>query len=678
MSRFGQRSLRHRWLQRLKEWGAQFLPADPGQRHALKVRIFRILALANIILGLYYFSFRYTSSLNVAALWIAVPLLLAETYSFIDTLLFIFMMWRPKLRSSPAPPPDLAVDVFITTYSEPVALVRETAVAALNIRYPHNTYVLDDGDRPAMRAVCQEIGCGYITRTAAWEGKPRHAKAGNVNNALFYLMEQQKAGDFILVLDADQIPAPHILQQTLGYFNDPRVAFVQTPQWFYNVPPGDPFGSQAPLFYGPIQQGKDGWNAAFFCGSNAVLRREALMQLGLLTYVLDTEQKLKEMLNQVPLEIAGGRQHLPPRFRHAATKIAHAAETAVGALRQEQPLAFVLETFNAAVRTVRRELVAADLSQIASDLATVAALAPETEGKDKVVYETIGQGLLALTDELAEVAAPPVELLGLGQEDMHLLQMDIGEALDVQPLATFSITEDMATAMRLHAIGWKSVFHPEILAKGLAPEDLGSALGQRLRWAAGTIQVLLRDNPLLKAGLSWPQRLQYFTTMYSYFSGFAGLVYLVAPLIYLFFGISPVVSYAGDFLWRIIPYLLLNKIMFRFVAWDIEVLRGEQYNLALFPLWIKAVTTVLSGEKLQFNVTSKTRRSGIYLHLVIPQLVITILLVLGCLYALFALLVGWRTDLVGVLVNVFWAGYDIFLLSVILQAAVYRAPENPS
>src|SRR4029453_3529912 len=88
-----------------------------------------------------------------------------------------------------------------------------------------------------------------------------------------------------LILDADQIPSPEILHRTLGYFSDPKVAFVQTPQWFYNVPPGDPFGSQAPLFYGPILQGKDGWNAAFFCGSNAVLRREALMQVGITPHV---------------------------------------------------------------------------------------------------------------------------------------------------------------------------------------------------------------------------------------------------------------------------------------------------------------------------------------------------------------------------------------------------------
>jgi cellulose synthase (UDP-forming) len=74
----------------------------------------------------------------------------------------------------------------------------------------------------------------------------------------------------------------------------------------------------------------------------------------------------------------------------------------------------------------------------------------------------------------------------------------------VQALATISITEDMATAMRLHSLGWKSVFYPEVLAYGLAPEDLGTSLKQRLRWAQGTVQVFVRENPLFKKGLSLP------------------------------------------------------------------------------------------------------------------------------------------------------------------------------
>ncbi len=711
---------RKRWQVRLEEWADRFVPPDPEIRHQLKVRVFRVIALADIALALYYFAFRYTRSINVNALWFAIPLLIAETYSFIDTLLFIFMLWKPPLRKTPPPLPGRTVDVFITTYNEPVELVRITVEAALRIRYPHHTYVLDDGNRPELRAVCEEIGCGYITRGPEWEGRPRHAKAGNVNNALMHT-----SGEFILILDADQVPAPNILHRTLGYFRDPEVAFVQTPQFFYNVPDGDPFGSQAPLFYGPIQQGKDGWNAAFFCGSNAVLRREALMQLGVMRYVLSLERRVTRALSRVPLEVAIRRSKLPARYRQAARRVSEAARQAIEDLRQRQKtLDEVVAAFNQVVEEVQRSLVAEDLRQIAADLAEIEAyerqrVDQDIESKLGVPRETVEQvlgnvydawdaltellapenptlaetmsirpvssarqaieaGLMQVADDLAEIAAPPVDLIGLDDEVMDAIRMEDGEALEVQPLVTYSITEDMATAMQLHALGWKSVFHPEILAYGLAPEDLGSALGQRLRWAAGTIQVMLRDFPLTKPGLSWPQRLMYFATMYSYFSGFVSLVYLISPIIYLFTGIPPVTSFAGEFLVRITPYLLLNKAMFQFAAWGMDTVRGEQYSLALFPLWIRAVVTVLGGAKLKFKVTPKTRRSGVFLNLVIPQLTIAVLLALGSLYALFSLAVGWRNDLVGVLINIGWAAYDIWMLSVILKAAVFRTTMDRS
>ena len=105
---------------------------------------------------------------------------------------------------------------------------------------------------------------------------PRHAKAGNLNNALL-----ATDGEFLLILDADQMPEPAILDRTLGYFPTRRSRSCRRRSGSSTCPTHDPLGSQAPLFYGPIQQGKDGWNAAFFCGSNAVLRREALMQLGI-------------------------------------------------------------------------------------------------------------------------------------------------------------------------------------------------------------------------------------------------------------------------------------------------------------------------------------------------------------------------------------------------------------
>ena len=651
------------------------LPTDPAIRHELKVRIFRVIATLNILLGLYYFIFRYTESVNMAALWFAIPLLLAETYSFIDTLLFIFMMWRPRYRTPVPAQPGAKVDVFIATYSEPIDIVRETAEAALKIHYPHQTYVLDDGNRPEMRAVCEEIGCGYITRGPEWENRPRHAKAGNVNNALMLT-----DGEFILILDADQIPAPQILDETLGYLQeDPKVAFVQTPQYFYNVPEGDPFGSQAPLFYGPIQQGKDGWNAAFFCGSNAILRREALFHLGLVTYVTQTQKRVSTVLNQFPIDVHGTTLHRT--HQAAASRIAVAAEKAVDAIREGAAVVAVLDEFNRVVRQSQRDIVTDDLKDIAELLAEIEALEPASIGearKDEtshaitLVRAAMQENLANIADTLTDVIAPSPDSLGLSPELMQILSLETEEALDVNPLVTFSITEDMATAMQFHALGWRSVYHNRILAEGLAPDDLGSVLGQRLRWGAGTIQVMLRDNPLTKTGLSWPQRLQYFTTMFSYFSGFASLIYLVAPIIYLLTGIAPVTSYAGEFLIRIVPLLLVNKLLFAYVSWGIDTKRGEQYSLALFPLWIQAVLTVFSGRPLNFKVTPKTRQSGIFLNLVLPQLFIAVLLLISMIYASFALLLGWRSDTIGVLVNIFWGMYDLMLLSVIIRAAVYN------
>ncbi len=675
-----------KWLDRLlRPW----LPRDPRERFRLRVRVFRVLAVATLVLGMHYFVFRYTRTVNVAALWFALPLLLAETYSFIGTWLFVMTLWKPTRRTPPPPPQGAAVDVFITTYDEPLEIIEATARAAVNIRYPHRTYILDDGNRPEVRALAQRLGCGYITRGPEWEGKPRHAKAGNINNALM-----QTSGEFILFLDADQIPAPHILDRTLGYFRDPQVAFVQTPQFFYNVPEDDPFGSQAPLFYGPIQQGKDGWNAAFFCGTNAVFRREALMHLGVLRYVRLVEARVLAALGRVAMDLRLGRRPIPHRYRRYARRVAQAAETALAALRRREPLAQVLSRFNAAIEALRREIVLGDLRDIVRTLAEIEALdtarqpqrapvealaRPQWAGAHvagvQVVRDVrlaIEQGMTALAERLARFAPPPAQALGLDEETERLLALELGEALEVNPVDTLTVTEDMATSLQLHALGWKSVFHPEILAYGRAPEDLGSALKQRFRWAVGTLQVFLHYNPLTYPGLTWGQRLQYFMTIYSYFSGFATLVYLLSPVVYLLTGIPPVTSFTGEFLLRLAPYLAMNWLMFYVAAWGRRTLRGEQYNLALFPVWIQAALTVFGGRRVRFQVTPKTRREGVYLHLVWPQLTVLVLLVLSSLYAVLALALGWRHDTTGVLVNLAWAVYDVFMLHIIVRAALYR------
>ena len=192
----------------------------PGKQPGPLVKRFaiRLLVVLTVILGTNYLAWRWLDSLNWSAWWIAVPLVLAETYSLIDVGLFGLTVWRFRERKAPPPPPaDATVDVFITTYDEPLDLVMATALAARDISYPHSTWILDDGARPELGELAASHGLGYLTRTGDWADKPRHAKAGNLNNALM-----MTHGEFLLILDADQVPRPDILDKTLGYFNQRR------------------------------------------------------------------------------------------------------------------------------------------------------------------------------------------------------------------------------------------------------------------------------------------------------------------------------------------------------------------------------------------------------------------------------------------------------------------------
>jgi cellulose synthase (UDP-forming) len=646
-------------------------PGNSQSRLSKRTLWFRYLAEINLIFGAWYLYWRIFHSMDFQALWLSIPLLIAEIYSYFGGAMFTIGLWRPLERQTKSLPylnPPLAatewptVDVFITCYNEPPEMVEETARAALAIDYPTTklrVYILDDGNSLEMRTVAQKLcledlqsdtlkaeaqrikserlelrerlkqireltgdtqaaetfvatlperndpntsahflqvfsqvmtlthgghqnirerliaeeqeliaaikqkelefteitRCRYIARPKP-KGQPHYAKAGNINYALF---SGETTGQFVLTLDADHIPKPQFLQRVLPYFysynlstgnyDSNRIALVQTPQDFYNIPPGDPYGHRANLFYGPIQQGKDGLNSAFYTGTNAVLRREALVSVGL-KYFTQAVSKNKELLKDFTL--IGG-------------------------------------------------------------------------------------------------------------------------------MSSSSITEDMNTAMRLHGASWKSVYHHELLAEGLAPDDLASTLQQRLRWAQGTIQVLVQENPWTKPGLSFWQRLQYFQTMYSYFSGFATVVLIACPIIFFFTGITPIHTDGADFIIHFAPAFIINRLTFLMVTWGIparEVWRAEQYAIALFPLFIQAVLSVFTKRSIKFKVTPKERQSGIYLNLVMPQLIVCGLTILGILWFLIRWAMGTLTDVPLYVVNAGWSIYNLLLLSVVIRAAVWQPKEG--
>jgi cellulose synthase (UDP-forming) len=170
------------------------------------------------------------------------------------------------------------VDVMIPTYNEPTFILTRTIIGCQAIDYPYKTiYLLDDTHRSEVKALAEELGCQYMTRS-----DDRYAKAGNLNNAI-----TQTEGDLIAVFDADFVPTTNFLTRTLGFFQDPQVALVQTPQSFYNSDPiarnlglEDILTPEEEVFYRQIQLIRDGAGSVICSGTSFVVRRSALEAAG--------------------------------------------------------------------------------------------------------------------------------------------------------------------------------------------------------------------------------------------------------------------------------------------------------------------------------------------------------------------------------------------------------------
>ena len=247
-----------------------------------------IMVVMSILLSTRYMYFRLTQTLHFNSeieTILGMGLFLAEVYVWVMLLLsYLQTVWPLKREIVPLPD-DMTqwptVDVYIPTYNEPLDVVRDTVLAAQCIDYPSdkmNIYLLDDGKRREFAVFAADVGVGYITRN-----DNNHAKAGNLNHAM-----KLTQGELITVFDCDHVATRIFLQATVGGFlKDPKLALVQTPHYFYSPDPfernlsvGRNIPNEGSLFYGPIQQGNDNWNATFFCGSCAVIRRSALEEIG--------------------------------------------------------------------------------------------------------------------------------------------------------------------------------------------------------------------------------------------------------------------------------------------------------------------------------------------------------------------------------------------------------------
>ncbi|WP_134500353.1 glycosyltransferase family 2 protein [Microvirga pakistanensis] len=586
-------------------------PWTPLRYSPVHETIWQFLCTASLVFGAWYIGWRWIASINFDALWFAIPLLIAETGSFIGLALFTVNLWSAKSPVPGALPasirdctdgadmPDrpLSVDVFFATYSEDPELVRLGLRDAKALTYPHpinlQIHVLDDGKRPAMEAVAREEGVNYITRS-----DNVGFKAGNLRNAM-----TSTSGDFILICDADMRPFPTFLEETLGYFRDPKVAWVQTPQWFYDVPPGvplpaalgkwlgafgkgigqafervfgpvqigeDPFANDPQLFFDVILRRRNWANASFCCGAGSIHRREAVM-----------EAALRQWSDQV----------------------------AVAAGRNEK----------AARKLTGEEALSGSVS-------------------DAMRWQS------ALEEEF-------------------------------QPYK-FHVSEDIYTSIVLHSDrerGWKSVLHPVVQAKMLSPNDLLSWTIQRFKYAGGTLDILAHDNPLLRKGLTLPQKLMYGSTFYSYLAPLWNIVFLFSPIVFLFSGIAPVAGYSLDFFVHIAPFLLFNELSQLVAMWGNSNSKGRAWYLAMFPLNLQALWAVVRGRKISFPVTPKDRQVGFYPRLVRWQIGLVVLTMAGLTWGWVAFVLGREGYTLGAMIaNTLWGTSNALSMVPMIRAAFWQ------
>ena len=409
-----------------------------GRRHneiadSLRRRFARFFAFLTLATGLYYVVWAFGAvNPNYP---VAASLFLAAEISCLTLFAFATIgVWRLRFKPPAGLPPERAstVDVFIPVCGEPLSVVEATFDAAAAIRWPglKLVYVLDDGASEEVHAAALDRGFTYRSRRR--EGLEQNdAKAGNLNYGL-----ARSVGEFVLVLDADQVATPNILEVLAGYMRFPRVAFVQSQQSF-QVSEDDPFFNNDRVFYEAMQLGLDAGDSVISCGSGVLYRRSALKE--------------------------------------------------------------------------------------------------------------------------------------------------------INGFVTWNLVEDLTTSYELHRLGWKSLYVPHALSKGLAPGDIWGVYQQRGQWAFDTLRLFFWDNPLLKPGLRLFSRASYLII---------GLAYLCAAFVFPFFFVVPIWSYltGGNVLYKHeLEFAVIRGGYFVCMAIAMELLfrgrqPGKQFQLltGLFPVYARA------------------------------------------------------------------------------------------
>ena len=246
--------------------------------------------------------------------------------------------------------------------------------------------------------------------------------------------------------------------------------------------------------------------------------------------------------------------------------------------------------------------------------------------------------------------------------------------MDVGGVATDCITEDFLTSIRLNAKGWKICYHDEPLAFGIAPQSFHAFSVQRLRWAQGSMKIFRsKDNPLIKRGLKWRQRLSHFAAIFAYFDAYQKLIYLLTPAILLLTGIMPLKVTGGlDFLLHWLPYFLLSMLTNKAIGRGyFKYFSVEKFNTLKMVTFIKASFSLLWSKNI-FKVTPKSASASVKKkdrRALNVQIAILLILIVSIIFAsvnsIWNVLVSYPST-AAVVVALFWSAFNITVLALAL------------
>lgn len=235
---------------------------------------------------------------------------------------------------------------------------------------------------------------------------------------------------------------------------------------------------------------------------------------------------------------------------------------------------------------------------------------------------------------------------------------------EVGGIAGETITEDAETALKLHSLGYKSAYIATPMIRGLQPETFSALVLQRIRWSQGMVQIFLLTNPLFKP-LKLHQKLSYFSASFFWFFSYARVVYILAPLAYLLFGLRIYHATPLEILAYPIPHLLLailtSYFLYKEVRWSFY---SEVYETALSFFTLPAIFSVfLNPRAPEFAVTPKGENSDedFVSQLYTPFVIILFLILIGFIMGIYRLI--FDPELLSVtLITMAWNTFNLFLI----------------